>query len=193
MSEKSINKRNFILERAREVFASRGYARTTMKDIVDACDISRGGVYLYFNNVKDLFEEVMAYELENEGDFGDRIPEEASFADVLALFVKEQKKSILAKKGNLTAAMYEYYFENRITGKNNALKRDFDMSVYVLEQLIREGIDAGEFYDIDAHRAASNLMYVIEGLKAASRTRGVSEAAVDEEIMYVMQGIIAEE
>ena len=47
--------------------------------------------------------------------------------------------------------------------------------------------------DIDAKAAASNLMYVFEGLKIAARTRGVSESTVDEEIMYVMQGIIAED
>lgn len=193
MSEKSVNKRNYILEKARDVFSKKGYTKVTMKDIVDACDISRGGVYLYFNGVKELFEEVMAYEFQNEGDFGDRIPDEASYADVLALFVKEQKKSILSKKSSIIPAVYEYYFENRVSGKNNLLKKNFDMSVYVLEQLITEGIDAGEFYDIDAHRAASNLMYVIEGLKAAAKTRGITETVVDEEIMYVMQGIIAED
>ena len=36
-------------------------------------------------------------------------------------------------------------------------------------------------------------MYVIEGLKIASQTRGVSEATVDREILYVMQGLVAEE
>ena len=109
------------------------------------------------------------------------------------MFVKEQKKSILIKKPNLTVAMYEYYFDNKVNGKKNVLKNQFDKALYVLEQIISEGIDAGEFYDIDAHRAASNLMYVIEGLKVSSRTRGISENVVDEEIMYVMQGIIAEE
>ncbi|MCR5503443.1 MAG: TetR/AcrR family transcriptional regulator [Lachnospiraceae bacterium] len=193
MSEKSISKRNYILEQARSIFCKKGYASTTMKDVVEACDVSRGGVYLYFNNIRELFEEVMAAEFEGEGDFGDRIPEDASFADVLALFVKEQKRAILSKKPSLTVAIYEYYFGNKVSGKNNLLKKYFDMSVYVLEELIREGVEAGEFYDIDPHRAASNLMYVIEGLKVASKTRGVSEAAVDEEIIYVMQGIIAED
>ncbi len=182
-----------ILETARGIFCKKGYFATTMKDVVEECDISRGGVYIYFNNVRDLFEEVMAYEFEGEESFGDRIPEDASFADVLALFVKEQKRAILSKKPSLTVAMYEYYFAHKVNGKANILKKNFDMSVYVLEQLIKEGVDAGEFYDIDAHRAASNLMYVIEGLKIAARTRGINEAAVDEEIMYVMQGIIAEE
>ena len=78
-------------------------------------------------------------------------------------------------------------------GKKNVLKNQFETYLYVLEQIITEGIEAGEFYDIDAKHAASNLMYVIEGLKVSSRTVGLSESVVDDEIMYVMQGIIAEE
>lgn len=193
MSEKSTIKRNQILETARELFATKGYFDVTIKDVVDALGISRGGVYIYFDNIKDLFEGVMEYEMEQEEDFAEKIKDDATYADVLALFVKEQKKSILIKKPNLTVAMYEYYFDNKVNGKKNVLKNQFDTALYVLEQIISEGIDAGEFYDIDAHRAASNLMYVIEGLKVSSRTRGISENVVDEEIMYVMQGIIAEE
>lgn len=193
MGEKSVNKRNMILEVAREIFAKKGYLETTMKDIVEGCNISRGGVYLYFNNVKDLFEAVMEFESESSEEFADKIPDDATYADVLALFVKEQKKTILSKKPNLTVAIYEYYFNNKVSTKDNFLKQEFDVSLYILEQLIKEGIDAGEFYDIDATRAASNLMYVLEGLKVAAKTRSISESAVDEEIMYVMQGIIAED
>ena len=43
MSEKSVQKRNYIIEKAREVFSQKGYLTVTMKDIVEACEISRGG------------------------------------------------------------------------------------------------------------------------------------------------------
>ena len=49
MSEKSVQKRNYIIEKAREVFSQKGYLTVTMKDIVEACEISRGGLYLYFD------------------------------------------------------------------------------------------------------------------------------------------------
>ena len=44
MSEKSVQKRNYIIEKAREVFSQKGYLTVTMKDIVEACEISRGGL-----------------------------------------------------------------------------------------------------------------------------------------------------
>ena len=37
------------------------------------------------------------------------------------------------------------------------------------------------------------MMFVMEGLKVASRTIGVSEKTVDQQILYMMQGLIAEE
>ena len=50
MGEKSIQKRQHILDAARKVFVEKGFKNVTMKDIVEACEISRGGLYLYFDN-----------------------------------------------------------------------------------------------------------------------------------------------
>ena len=50
MGEKSLQKKKHILDTARRVFAEKGYKNVTMKDIVEACDISRGGLYLYFDS-----------------------------------------------------------------------------------------------------------------------------------------------
>ena len=68
MGEKSERKKRLIVERARGVFAKKGYKAVTMKDIVEACEISRGGLYLYFNNTREIFEAVMAAENAEEDD-----------------------------------------------------------------------------------------------------------------------------
>ena len=82
-----------------------------MKDIVEACEISRGGLYLYFASTAEIFMEVLKMESEEADDvFSDSITEDATAADILALFLKEQKKELLRKKSNLTIATYEYYF-----------------------------------------------------------------------------------
>lgn len=48
-------KRNYILDKARDVFIQKGFAAVTMKDIVEACDISRGGLYRYYGSTRDIF------------------------------------------------------------------------------------------------------------------------------------------
>ena len=194
MGDKSAQKKKFIVETARQVFKKKGFKEVTMKDIVEACDISRGGLYLYFQNTKEIFEEVLKLEQEDADDvFEAGISKEATPSDVLALFLKEQKKELLNRKHSLNKAVYEYFFENPVSSKDNLLKRQFDAAVYIIEKLIEAGVENGEFYCEDSRGAARNIMYVLEGLKIASEARGISEAVVDREIMYVMQGLIAEE
>ena len=172
----------------------KGFKDVTMKDVVEACEISRGGLYLYFPSTKELFLEVLKLEqLDADDVFSKSIPRGAGASDILALFLKEQKRELLGRKKSLTKASYEFFFDNRIPGKDNFMRRQFDAAVQVIQKLIEEGVRTGEFYCEDPRRAASNIMYVLEGLKIASQTRGITEAAVDREIMYVMEGLIAEE
>lgn len=194
MSEKSVQKKKYIIETARKVFMEKGFKTVTMKDIVEACEISRGGLYLYFQNTGELFEEVLKLEQEETDDvFEKSIPEGASPSDILALFLKEQKKELLNLKPSLNMAVYEYFFSCNIPAKDNLLKKQFDEAVYVIEKLIQAGNESGEFYCEDPRGAARNIMYVLEGLKIASQTRGIQESAVDKEILYVMQGLICED
>ncbi|MCI8923281.1 MAG: TetR/AcrR family transcriptional regulator [Lachnospiraceae bacterium] len=194
MSEKSAQKKKYIIETARRIFMDKGYKEVTMKDIVEACQISRGGLYLYFSSTKELFEEVLKMEQEDADDvFAESITEETTPTDILAIFLKEQKKELLNKQNSLGKATYEYFFANDIPGRDNLLKKQFDAAVHVLEGLIQEGVESGEFYCEDPRGCARNIMYLLEGLKIASHTRGISETAVDREIMYVMQGLVMEE
>ena len=193
MSEKSAQKKKYIIETARRIFMDKGYKEVTMKDIVEACQISRGGLYLYFSSTKELFEEVLKMEQEDADDvFAESITEETTPTDILAIFLKEQKKELLNKQNSLGKATYEYFFANDIPGRDNLLKKQFDAAVHVLEGLIQEGVESGEFYCEDPRGCARNIMYLLEGLKIASHTRGISETAVDREIMYVMQGLVME-
>lgn len=194
MSDKSTQKKKYIIEIARKVFMEKGYKGVTMKDIVEACEISRGGLYLYFSGIRELFEDVLVLEQQEADDvFTKSLPTKATSSDILALFLKEQKKELLNKKPSLNKAIYEYFFTNQIPAKENLLKKQFDAAVYIIEKLIEAGVENGEFVCEDARGTARNIMYVIEGLKIAAQTRGVSEAAVDREILYIMGGLLAEE
>ena len=99
MGEKSEQKKQFIVDTARQVFVEKGFRDVTMKDIVDACGISRGGLYLYFDSTAALFREVLeAQQMEKDDIFTGEIPEEATATDILLVFLKEQKKEILLRK-----------------------------------------------------------------------------------------------
>lgn len=193
MGEKSAQKRKYILDTARKVFVEKGFQSVTMKDIVEACEISRGGLYLYFESTDQILLEVLRMEADETDDvFTERIAQGDTAADILTLFLKEQKKELLRKKNNLTVAVYEYFFCHKETDRDNMLRRQFDAGVMVIEKLIEAGIASGEFYCENPKGAAANIMYVLEGMKINAQTFGITEKMVDEQLLYIMQGLSTE-
>lgn len=190
MGEKSVQKRKFILETARKVFMERGFKRVTMKDIVDACKISRGGLYLYFEDTAQIFQEVLRMESQEADDvFSESISEDATAADILFLFLREQKKELLRRGDTLAQAIYEFYFQGQPVKKGNVLRRQFDSAVRIMERLIQAGVEQGEFACEDCGGMARNIMFVLEGLKISVQTMDIAPETVDREILFIMRSL----
>ncbi|MBQ0027661.1 MAG: TetR/AcrR family transcriptional regulator [Lachnospiraceae bacterium] len=190
MSNKTDYKKQLILEKAAEIFAAKGYRDVTMKDIVEACEISRGGLYLYYDSTESIFLDVIKASEDAEEACGKSIVEsltEASSAELLLWFLKEQKKEILKRKTSLSVAIYEYAFYCRQELHNSSIKQRFESATKVLEKILARGSETGEFLCDDPSGMASNMMYAIEGLKICARTMGISENKVDKELVYMMR------
>ena len=53
------NRRKQIKEVALKLFTDKGYAKTTMDEIVQECGISKGGMYHHFANKEEIFVELL--------------------------------------------------------------------------------------------------------------------------------------
>jgi AcrR family transcriptional regulator len=58
-TKEKAKKRQEIIKKAIEVFTRKGYHRTKIMDITHSLNISTGTFYIYFNNKRDLFIEVI--------------------------------------------------------------------------------------------------------------------------------------
>lgn len=193
MSDKAAKKKQFILDTAKKVFTEKGFKNVTMKDIVDACEISRGGLYIYFDSTESVFEEILSQEYDVAKNFESVFKEQESAGDSLALLLNEMKKELLGS-GNLFQAIYEYMFWKQTSDiPLDKEKNSFEKATEIFEKLIDSGVDSGEFYAEDSKQAALNIMYAFEGLKVLSTTIGITERQIDEELIYIMSGLIAEE
>ena len=194
MSEKTDQKRAWIIENAHKVFAEKGYRAVTMKDIVEACNISRGGLYLYFSSVEEVFFAVLDYE-EKKADA--RVEQEelqdADNVEMLLWFLKLQKEELLQKKDSLLMAKYEYAFVCRKERKHSPAKKERKKAVLVLQNILERGMERGEFACFDALREAENIMFAIDGMRLLACTTGISEKKIDTEFLYMMQRIVIEE
>ena len=194
MSEKTDQKRQLILDSAAKVFSDKGYKAVTMKDIVEASGISRGGLYLYFPSVEDVFLAVMEMkEKTADNEISGEAFENASGGEILLWFLKSQKKEILKKKDSLMLAKYEYAFSCAEKRRVSFLKKEMDKAVLVLQNILERGTEGGEFACFDPKNEAKDMMYAIEGMKLMSLTTGISEKRVDSEFLHMMERIVIED
>ncbi len=190
MGEKSQQKRKYIIEKARQVFIEKGYRNVTMKDIIEACEISRGGLYLYFPGTQEIFLEVLKQEAEIGDDvFSTQATEDATPVDILMLFFAAQKAELLHTRDNLAMAIYEYSFAHKMEGKDNFLREQFKAAVHALTQLIEMGVEDGELFCEEPKDSAEQIMYAIEGLKISQLTMQITEAEIDKQLNYLMQSL----
>lgn len=194
MGAKSEQKKAYILEVAKEVFIEKGFRTVTMKDIVEACEISRGGLYLYYNNTAEIFRDVLKMEAgQTDSALEEKLSEDASAAEILMVFFKAQKSEILAKKGSLIMAIYEYYYIHKGSSLENTLQNQFAVGVEIIKNLIEIGIENGEFVCAYPELEARNIMYALEGLKIMAQTTKLEVAEIDREMAYLLGRIAVEE
>lgn len=180
MGNKSVQKKKYIVEKARAVFCKNGYRKVTMKDIVEACDISRGGLYLYFPDTRSLFEAVLREEQSDNALLAVVCEDGLTPGEMLLAYLEAQKKLIL-KQDSLTAAIFEYLFE-----QESDLKSVREEALSALEQLITDGVNAEWMVCENPRVAARNIVYVLDGLRIAAQVDELTETEINQEIEYVL-------
>lgn len=187
MGNKSIQKKQYIVEQAAKVFAQRGYKAVTMKDIVETCDISRGGLYLYFKDTTEVFEAVLA--LKENTALAVLKAADGEPGEVLLSYLNEKKKEITKKKDNLEVAAFEYAFAMKAEKKDGLLKKQYQEETKALEKLIADGVKKKWMVCDNPQATAKNMMCTLEGLKVTAVSYSVSSDAFDQAIEYMLGSV----
>lgn len=185
MGQKSEEKRQFILKQAREVFAKKGYRAVTMKDIVDACGISRGGLYLYFKSTKEIFLALLKQEEEKaQNRFAEAVRDRTSSAEILVWYLSQQVEALFSEEDGLAAAGYEYAFSGGDVSDQTAR---LDASIRSLEYLLKVGSRRGELVCTDPHDEARAICLAVEGMRILSHTGGIRREDAEYDLTYLLQ------
>jgi AcrR family transcriptional regulator len=193
MLTKSELKKRLILEKSRQIFIEKGYKKVTMTDIVEACEISRGGLYRYYKSTYEIFLEVLRIEQEGVGfEFFDGMKNGIPAVKVLDTFLQEQKEELFNKDQSLTVAIYEFFFLNIGNIEENILKEQFDSAVKILSELIQYGIDRGEFNFINKNIIARNIVLLLEGIRVSSEVMDITDELIDEQFNYIKDILVNE-
>jgi len=157
-----------ILEAATAVFIEQGYERTTMKHVMDAAAVSRGGLYQYFSNKEDVFEAILAERLSSQVLKTDELLKEKveSYWDLLLSRIFGEGKEPSDQMDPLAASNLEFF----ITGRNDPRRRSyakerysFALKLYV--NIIEAGQRNGEFSTKHSgEMVARSIITFIDGL-----------------------------
>ena len=192
MATKSEEKREFILLQAKQVFIRKGFTAVTMKDIIEECDISRGGIYLYFKSVDEIFIQVIImHNRQKLKEARGYLTEDKSFKQLLDEYFEKQKKRLMNMSGSLLMAMYEYRFAHKDDYDKEFYQNQFENTKTIVLEMLNYGVRKGEITGRDMDDLAMTVMFFIEGISMLGTVAGVSEELIDNQIMFIKKLIFS--
>lgn len=140
-----------IIAAALDLFVERGFATTRLEDVALRAGVSKGTLYLYFENKEDLFKAVVRGNVLPVLQYGETLVENysGSSADLVRQLVRGWweltgstkiagiPKLVIAEAGNFPDLAKFYHDE--------VILRAFSM----FRRVLQRGTDAGEFREVD--------------------------------------------
>jgi AcrR family transcriptional regulator len=168
-----------IIEKAALVFKKRGFVDVAMQDIVNACGISRGGLYKYFGTTAEVFENILRHNSADHDMLTKSIESGESFVSILNKFLELQKHELTNLDDSLRVPTYEYFLKYRASDKTQRIRENLAINIAVVEKLLKYGIDTGEIRKIEhTDRAAMHLVISLEGMNLASIVASLDEETI---------------
>ncbi len=166
MTNKKEKTREYILEKSHRLFSETGFKQVTMKDICEATQLSRGGLYSHFSSTGEVFKALLEkITAEDEFDIEEEIKKGLSAVEILNSSLTRMQKEIEQPEGSLSIAIYEYSQMNdpkEIVRLNRRAEKKW-------AGLIRYGIDRGEFKNVDVNEMVSLILYSYQGIRMWSK------------------------
>ncbi|HUF14115.1 MAG TPA: TetR/AcrR family transcriptional regulator [Longimicrobiales bacterium] len=146
-----------ILDAAAELFSTRGFARTTIRQIADRAAANSALIYYYFGSKGGLLEALVEKVQDAvHANLKRALGLSGTPREKLARFIALQVELLRRRSPLLRILMREVLNQNELV--LFALRRAVEPNLALVTGLIREGIDAGEFREVDATLAARTLI-----------------------------------
>ncbi len=163
-----------IISAALDVFADRGFAATKLEDVARKAGVTKGTIYLYFENKEALFKALIRQTIVPVIAQGEAIAQRftGSARDLLERLVREYWRlvgetalvgipKLMIAEANNFPELARFYYEEVVTRGHR-----------LMAGVIERGIKAGEFRQVDvmiaAKLAMSPLMHAVVARKAFS-------------------------
>ena len=157
--QNNINIKEHILKSAKEIFSSKGYKATTMKEIALASEVSVGSLYLHFKDKKEIYKALIK---EQSIKFNRYVFEYQNHEPVEALkgifkcYLEYSVKNTKLININLTEGVFE--------AKEHFIKYFHDPQEKLINSIISRGVSLGIFKETDVDKVGKLIISLLTGL-----------------------------
>ena len=161
------DKKNAILMAAVKVLTTKGYYSSTMDDIVEQADISKGAIYHYFSSKKDVYLAVIdMWEDQTQKLLAPAADESSSAKAIKELF------NLLAKQLKIDGSFFNclptlWAIARHDDDFKKKMQKVYNRFQRFIELIILKGIESKEFVNLrpnNAQTSALSLILNFEGI-----------------------------
>ncbi len=182
-----------IFESALRIFARYGYRRTRVEDIADELGMTKGNLYLYARNKRDLYEKAVAHGLLRWQGMVSKSTEKID--DVVEQFLCMCRKSFsyLSRDVSLRTVLINDPSIFPLSSKEDPFYEINQASMQVLKAVLMKGIREGRFREIDVDHVTELLysVYVMFIIKTYVKSEGKSTQKMFEQgLDIILKGLL---
>jgi AcrR family transcriptional regulator len=158
-------RREQILEAARQVFVERGFHATRMSDVARAAGVSQGTVYHYFDNKDDLFIALLNVWNDQLEEIVKSLPETELKATNKFWLINQVGVSFMEINTDLLSVLVEFWaYALHNPQAAASFRRFFQAMQQTFADILNEGIASGEFKAIDVEDLSALPLIVLDGV-----------------------------
>lgn len=175
MGTKGEQTKELILHKSYPIFAEKGFSAVTMKDICEACNLSRGGLYRHYGSTQQIFEDILKVLAKADNDLiRGSIEKGIAPKEILETVLDKLQREMMDSQRSLSYAIYEYSVncDNRFMIQLNRTATE------KWKLLLEYGMEQGEFLPVDAGQMIDMILYVYQGARMWSRVIPMEEKTV---------------
>ena len=163
--EQKKDRKHQILEAALRIFIIKGYSKTTMDDIVNASNLSKGALYHYYKSKKDLFLSLIDHwEIYTFKDFYKKTSNNKTASDTLRFFGQNVLKTLENKKYAYIAEVEFWALSNQDKEIKERSQLLYDKLLNLFEKVVEKGIKNKEFKNLNIRKTAMVILAVFQGI-----------------------------
>jgi AcrR family transcriptional regulator len=161
----SLERQEQILDAAEKVFSERGLSGARMDDIVNESGLSKGALYWYYKSKHAVILALMERVLERELKQATKLVDSSGTSGERLQILMRITLSDIAGLGRLLPLAYEFLaMASRRKAVRQAMAEYYQRYAALLSAIIQQGIDSGEFAELDVEQAALSTIAMLEGL-----------------------------